>query len=204
MILMTCSYNDLKEMKESGRKLDWDTITKEQLERLFINDDVPNCEIASLYEVEPEKVRSKRRKWDIKLYSSRYYYIKLNQVGRMANHFNDASRERLVKEENVDWIAKAITHYIFRNGPVEDMHANNQLSQEDMKTLNKYMVNRLAGLLKLAMDGQWLKIELMLDVLREYGNNWEKAECDVEEIEYVFNNFCGYVEEKPSSNEVEV
>ena len=36
-----------------------------------------------------------------------------------------------------------MTHYAFRNGPVEDMHANGQLSQQDMKTLNKYMVNRI-------------------------------------------------------------
>jgi len=34
---------------------------------------------------------------------------------------------RLLKRENIDSISKAITHFIFRNGPVEDVHANNQL-----------------------------------------------------------------------------
>ena len=32
--------------------------------------------------------------------------------------------------ENIDAISKAVTHYAFRNGPVEDMHANGQLSQQ--------------------------------------------------------------------------
>ena len=58
---------------------------------------------------------------------------------------NSDSRERLLRRENIDAISKAITHFIFRNGPVEDMHTNNQLSEKDMKTLNKYMVNRIAG-----------------------------------------------------------
>ena len=40
-------------------------------------------------------------------------------------------------------LAKAITVEVFRNGPVEDMHAAGKLSEEDMKTLNKYMVSEL-------------------------------------------------------------
>ena len=31
------------------------------------------------------------------------------------------------KRENIDAIAKAVTHYAFSYGPVEDMHANGQL-----------------------------------------------------------------------------
>lgn len=53
--------------------------------------------------------------------------------------------------DNLTMISKAITHFSFRNGPIEDMHASpkNQISQDDMKTLNKFMVNRLRVLLRL-------------------------------------------------------
>ncbi len=70
--------------------------------------------------------------------------------------FNSISKEHLLKKENIDAISKAITHFVFRNGPVEDMYANNQLSEVDMKTLNKNMVNRIAGLLTSIADNNWL------------------------------------------------
>ena len=101
---------------------------------------------------------------------------------------NEHSKERLCKEENIDYITKALTHYIFRNGPVEDMHANHQLSQEDMKTLNKYMVNKLAGLIKMIYDGEWMKIELLLNFFKRYGHDWDKAEIDISDFELIFKN----------------
>ena len=75
-----------------------------------------------------------------------------------------------------------MTHYAFRNGPVEDMHANGQLSQQDMKTLNKYMVNRIAGLLSAAMDGSWLQLEQLFSYYRFFGGDWDAAEPDMGEM----------------------
>ena len=46
------------------------------------------------------------------------------------------------------------------------MHANDQLSENDMKTLNKYMVNRIAGLLTAIADNNWLQLELLLSYYR--------------------------------------
>lgn len=86
------------------------------------------------------------------------------------------------KRENIDAISKAVTHYAFRNGPVEDMHANGQLSQQDMKTLNKYMVNRIAGLLSAAMDGSWLQLEQLFSYYRFFGGDWDAAEPDMGEM----------------------
>lgn len=95
---------------------------------------------------------------------------------------NENSRERLLRRENIDAISKAVTHYAFRNGPVEDMHANGQLSQQDMKTLNKYMVNRIAGLLSAAMDGSWLQLEQLFSYYRFFGGDWDAAEPDMGEM----------------------
>lgn len=190
---MIYSYEQLLDFKRNGKILDWNSITKEQLEKLFIYDEISNQRIADLYDVDYETVRRKRRKWDITIYSSTYISRKLYDgfIGENKELFdilNTNSKDRLFKEENFDKIAKALTHYLFRNGPVENMHANHQLSQEDMKTLNKYMVNRIAGLLKLAYKGEWLKIELMLDFLKFYGTDWDKAEYDTKEIDLIFES----------------
>lgn len=61
-------------MKNNCIKLNFDDISKEQLEHLFINEKIVNSLIAELYDVSSEKVRSKRRKWDISIYSSKYFY----------------------------------------------------------------------------------------------------------------------------------
>ena len=86
------------------------------------------------------------------------------------------------KREEIDAISKAVTHYAFSYGPVEDMHANGQLSQQDMKTLNKYMVNRIAGLLAAAMDGSWLQLEQLFSYYRFFGGDWDAAEPDMGEM----------------------
>ena len=101
---------------------------------------------------------------------------------------NNDSKERILKEENINTIAIALTHYFFRNGPVEDMHTNNQLSEKDMKVLNKYMVNKIATLMKLIIDNEWVKVEILLDFFSRYGNDWDKAEINVEEVDFLFYN----------------
>ena len=109
----------------------------------------------------------------------------MEQNSELFEKLNSDSKERLLKRENIDIISKAITHFIFRNGPVEDMHANHQLSEKDMKTLNKYMVNRIAGLLTTIADNNWLQLEQLLAYYGIFGSGWDKAEPDMEEINVV-------------------
>lgn len=183
------SYEELKMMKESGVSLDWNAISKAQLEKLFVEEHLSNSIIADLYGVSNSQVRYKRKKWNITMFSSNYIYKRYKETNStLFENLNNSAKERLFREENIDWISKAITHYVFRNGPVEDMHANGQLTEENMKTLNKYMVNRIAGLLKLINDGEWIKIELMLNFLQYYGVDWDKAEYDNSDIELIFRN----------------
>jgi len=187
------SYDELLEMKNTGVKLNFDEITKEQLEYLFLDEGIINSDIARLYDVDAEKVRRKRRKFDITIYSSKYLYnsyVKNNHG--LFDKLNDDMKEKILKEENIDMISKAITHHIFRNGPIEDMHANKQLSQDDMKILNKYMVNKLAGILKLVCDGEWLKLGLMLDFLSNYGTDWDPAVCDTEDFDKMLAYSFGF------------
>ncbi len=66
------------------------------------------------------------------------------------------------------------------------MHADGKLTQEDMKTLNKFMVNRLARILSAVYERRWLQLELLYGFLQNYGIDWDKAEPDVEELELMW------------------
>lgn len=199
---MLYTYQELCEKKDKVEILNWDNITKDQLEKLFIDEHIPNSMIAELYDVSSSKVVNKRNKWDIKINSAKYLYKRFEENNlETFKNLNQDSKERLLDSSNIDWISKALTHYIFRNGPVEDMHANHQLSQEDMKTLNKYMVNKIAGLLKLVNDGKWLKIELMLSFLKNYGVDWDPCEYDTEEIDMIFKHSLGIWEDDEKKEE---
>ena len=118
------SYEDLLEMRKSGIKLDGDSFTKYQLEKLFVDERICNNLIAELYDISPNKVRAKRKKWNINLYSSKYMYRKYKEENStLFEKLNSSSIDCLLKVENIDWLSKALTHYIFRNGPIEDTHA---------------------------------------------------------------------------------
>ena len=60
---------------------------------------------------------------------------------------DDLSIDCLLKEISGDGyvrdLAISLAHLCFRNGPVEDMHAEGKLDDTDMMELNKYMVDHL-------------------------------------------------------------
>ncbi len=160
-------YQKLVERKKKGEKLEWNNISKEELEELF--EKHTDNMIADLYDVSKSQVKSKREKWNIKLINytlKKFFSEDFNK--KLFENLNQSSKERLLNKDNIDTISIALTHYLFRNGPVEDMHSEGKLSQEDMKTLNKFMVNRIAGLLQIINKEEWLKIELLLDYYNTY------------------------------------
>jgi hypothetical protein len=161
--------------------LSWDDITDEGLKHLYYDDELTDSQIADIFGVTKGKVTYKRKKFGITIKNMVYQEF-MNQNSDLFNELNSNSKERLLKRENIDFISKAITHFVFRNGPVEDMHANNQLSEVDMKTLNKYMVNRIAGLLTAIADNNWLQLELLLSYYKLFGTEWDMAEPDMKEI----------------------
>ena len=91
-----------------------------------------------------------------------------------------------LSEEMIDSISKAITQYAFRSGPIEEMHANNKLSQKDMKKLNEYMANRIAGLLTVISNGYFDNVVKVLSFYTSLSSDWNKVKPDVEEF-YLFN-----------------
>lgn len=163
----------------------WKDITKSTLKDLYYEQNLSDNNIAELYGVSKSQVQYKRNKFGITFKNKIFDdFVSLN--GDLFKCLNTDSKTRLLKPDNIDGIAKALTHYVFRNGPVEDMHADGKLTQEDMKVLNKYMVNRLAGILTAVHEGRWLQLELLYSFLQNYGIDWDKAEPDIEELELVW------------------
>lgn len=164
----------------------WEDITEETLRNLSYDKNMVDSQIAELYGVTKGQVAYKRRKFGLtqrNKIADKMYMAFSQQNSDLFQQLNNQSKERLLKKENIDGLSKAITHYAFRNGPVEDMHGEGKLTQEDMKTLNKYMVNRLAGLFTEITEGNWLRIELLYNFYQMYGTDWDIAEPDLQEFD---------------------
>lgn len=57
-----------------------------------------------------------------------------------------------LSNSRTNYLAKAATAYVFRNGPVEDIHADGRISQEEMKRLTQFMVQRLGEVFYLLLQ----------------------------------------------------
>lgn len=171
----------------------WSNINKEQLKYLFIDKELPDATIAKMFNVGKDQVTYKRKKFNISLKSCWYDAFRVRDKEKV-EAINNESKNRVLTQDNLDKIAKAITHYAFRNGPVEDIHANNQLTQDDMKVLNKYMVNCIGGLIQMMLDGEWLKVEALIEAYKCYGSEWDEVDPDIAEINDIFELMCNVKE----------
>ena len=84
--------------------------------------------------------------------------------------------------ETIDMLAKGITQNAFRSGPVEDMHARGKLTQKDMKTLNKFMTNRITGLLTTISNGDISNVLNVLTFYASLSSDWDSCKPDTEEF----------------------
>ncbi|WP_025025593.1 hypothetical protein [Caldalkalibacillus mannanilyticus] len=173
-------FEEHKARKASGETLLLDELTPDELKAMFIDEQKSDYLISQLFEVKESKITYRRKKFGITIRNSildEYLLVKSEKAREM----NKEYKQQLLQEENITMISKAITHFAFRNGPVEEMHAdpNSQLSDADMKTLNKFMVNRMAYIFKLIVEERWIEFDYLIrstDMM--YGHNWDDAEPD--------------------------
>lgn len=78
-------------------------------------------------------------------------------------------------------LAKATTIYTFRNGPVEDMHAEGKFTQEDIRILGENMTERLGEIFYLLLSGRGEDIEYLLALSSFYTK--EMKDVSLEELE---------------------
>lgn len=172
-------------MDDKMKLKQWTDINEIELKHLYYEQNLSDQAIAEIYGVTKNQVRYKRSKYDISI-RNKIIDDFTSYDNELFRDLNNDSKNRLLKSENIDSVAKSLTHHIFRNGPVEDMHAAGQLSEEDMKTLNKYMVNRLAGILLAVYENKWLQLELLHEFLKRFGDEWDPAEPDMEDLDLIW------------------
>jgi len=79
-------------------------------------------------------------------------------------------------------IASAIVHHIFRNGPVEGMHAEGKLTEEDMRILNKYAMDKMFEIIVLYRTGSWASLLAFFGTYSSFGKSWDDPEPDIESL----------------------
>ncbi|WP_025678828.1 hypothetical protein [Paenibacillus massiliensis] len=173
-------YEELKAQKEAGKTFSLEDLTPEILKALFIDEGKSDYFISLLFDVKESKISYRRKKYGITIRNSILDNFLLAKTEE-AIKINEKYKENLMLSDNLTMISKAITHFAFRNGPIEDMHAspNSQLSQEDMKVLNKFMVNKIAYVFMLLIEERWIELDFLIrhtDII--YGHHWDDAEPD--------------------------
>ena len=161
--------------------MEWRKISREILEKLYYEQGMSDRQIAEIYGVSEGAVQYRRKKYGISF--ERKLIRQLVNNRELWEKCNAESRERLCTEENIDRLAKALTVFAFRNGPIESMHTQGKLSQSDMKILNKYMVDRMASVLQVVFAEEWIKLEILCDYFQDYFSEWDSAVPDQDDLE---------------------
>ena len=84
-------------------------------------------------------------------------------------------------EQALQALSKALTHFVFRNGIVENLHAAGaNLDDEAMKQLNIDINNRIYTVLDIWFNGTEEEVERLEHILnflaKYYGKSWNQAE----------------------------
>lgn len=167
-------YKKLLSKKKNDELIPFEELSIRDFEKLVIVEGKTEKQIVELFDVTLEEVEEKRKLMNIR---NKSIDLLFKNRGELVKKLNKQAKNDLFKEENLSQIAIAITHFAFRNGPVEDMHAssNNQLSDENMKILNKFMVNRLAYVFELIMNEKWAEFAFLIDSHKFFGREWDEA-----------------------------
>lgn len=166
--------------------LSWENVNEDVLKHLYYDENLSDAVIAEKFGVSKNQVSYKRRKFGISIRDKVIIDV-LNNQEEIMKEINEKSREKIINDMDIDAVSKAITHFAFRNGPIENMHSMGQLTEEDMKILNRFMVNRIAGLLDTMRKGEWLKLDILLHYYNTFfGTEWDKAEIDTKEIDELY------------------
>ena len=77
-------------------------------------------------------------------------------------------------------LSKAITYFAFRDGPIEDMHADptKNITDEDMMILNKYMVDHIELILELLSENNFIDILIFSAISEFFCSGWDKPDPD--------------------------
>ena len=92
-------------------------------------------------------------------------------------------------DDIIERLSKTAVEYSFRCGPVDRLHEEGKLDDKDMKELNTFMMNRMAGIFTLIMEGRNFELRNLLSFYSRLDTNWDRAIPDLKEVDYTMNLF---------------
>lgn len=72
-------------------------------------------------------------------------------------------------------ISNMITHFAFRNGPIEKLHGDGLIGDKEMYELNKYMMDKIATIVHLLKEDKHKELITMVFSYDMFGTNWDEA-----------------------------
>lgn len=175
--------------------ISWNEIKAEDLFELVMIEFLSDSEIAAQFNVSIKAVKEKRKCFKLSTPPEKKYHDMIKSNPKLKDSLDDKAKSELLKKENVDSLAKAITNYAFRSGPIEDFHADGRISQIEMEALNKYMINKLAGLLEVALEVEWFKVYCLWNQSKRFCSNWDASVPDKKDIQACYAmELYGFVE----------
>jgi len=108
--------------------------------------------------------------------------LKILEKEMDANSFNRLNGALMFgkKDYTIEELARGLTHYCFRNGPVEDMHADGKLSQEDMKVLNAFCYDKIYTFFTLLISKDAINLQALLGYHSRCGSDWDKPKFEID------------------------
>lgn len=83
--------------------------------------------------------------------------------------------ENSIPKEYIAKISKSSAYFIFRNGPIKEMHKNGKVTDEEVKEIQIYMQNHLAYLYNVLLEENDLKkFDLIVTTMNKFFVNDEE------------------------------
>ena len=166
------------------KNITWSTITQEELLALYVDNQYIDKDIAEMFNVTMNQVSYKRKKLGITKELILFNRMMKQVPAETLQELNAASK-KAVCDMDLSVLSRVIAHYIFRNGPVEDMHCEGKLTDDDMVVLNKYMNDRIATLIHLLRKNDWIRLHLLFANDSHFGIGWDEPVLQVSELDAV-------------------
>jgi len=167
-----------------NKKITWSSMTREELLALYVENRYIDRDIAEMFNVTMNQVSYKRKKLGITKELIIFNRMMKQVSTDTLQELNTASK-KAVCDMDLSVLSRVIAHYIFRNGPIENMHCEGKLTDDDMAVLNKYMNDRIATLIHLLRKEDWVRLHLLFANDSHFGSGWDEPVLQVSELDAV-------------------
>lgn len=185
-------YEKLLEKKKMGSLYPFHQISPKDLEQLYLKENLTSKTIAELFDVTKGQVDYRRYKFNIRIRKGVVDEF-LKMESDQAQSINKMAGELLLEEDRIGVIAKAITKFsLGEDTEIEISSRLNSISEIDVKKLKELMANRLAYILELIINEDWIKLNYLIESNKDFDKDWKDPIPDDANFEKTFRSFLEF------------